>query len=123
VARPKLQSLKPRLQTLNTSRVQSVKAVQRKTGSAGVRDRHRIRERDCDLCKNCQHHGREVDHTIPLWADGSDDESNKGVLCDYCHSAKTDLETKQRAAGAYDREAVLQLMAKLKQERSFSFMR
>lgn len=122
MARPKLQTLKPRLQTLNTSRVQPAKAVERKRGSAGVRDRHRIRERDCDLCRNCQHFGKAVDHDIPLWAGGSDEDSNKGVLCDPCHSAKTDLELKQRTVGAYDRGAVLELMAKLRQERSFSFL-
>jgi hypothetical protein len=44
------------------------------------------------------------------------------VLCDPCHSAKTDLELKQRTVGAYDRGAVLELMAKLRQERSFSFL-
>lgn len=105
---PKLQTLKPRLATAPTSRVPMLKVrpgtVERKRGSAGVKDRNRIRERDCGLCQACDAQGRvslgtEVDHKVPLWAGGSDDESNKWLLCTPCHEAKTAAEAAQRAAG------------------------
>ena len=78
--------------------------VQRVRGSAGVRDRNRIRARDCGLCQECQRKGRAtiggpVDHIIPLWKGGSDDESNKEVLCVPCHDAKTAREAADRARG------------------------
>lgn len=103
---PKLQTLKPRLKAASFSRVQlaPVGTVERKRGSAGVRDRDRIRARDCGLCQACASKGIttigvDVDHKVPLWAGGSDDESNKWLLCRPCHDAKTAEEARQRAAG------------------------
>jgi 5-methylcytosine-specific restriction protein A len=102
----RLQSLKPRIQSLNTQRISQLparpEAVQRKRGGAGVKDRERIRERDSYLCQECKRNGRVtvgrvVDHIIPLWAGGTDDESNKQLLCDPCHDAKTAREAKERA--------------------------
>ena len=82
----KLQTLKPRLQAA-TSRVamlptQRPEVVERKRGSAGVRDRERTRARDCGLCQECKRQGRTsigavVDHIKPLWAGGSDDDAMK----------------------------------------------
>jgi 5-methylcytosine-specific restriction protein A len=102
----KLATLKPRLKAASLNRIQSLPpaTVERKRGSAGVRDRNRIRERDCALCQLCKRKGittlgAAVDHIIPLWAGGSDDESNKWLLCHPCHDAKTAEEAKQRAAG------------------------
>lgn len=102
----KLQTLKPRLQAAS-SRVamlptQRPDVVERKRGSAGVRDRERIRARDCGLCQECKRQGRTaigaaVDHIEPLWKGGSDDASNKELLCTPCHDAKTARETKERA--------------------------
>jgi 5-methylcytosine-specific restriction protein A len=76
--------------------------VERKRGSAGVKDRQRIKERDCGLCVRCQKEGRVslgkvVDHIVPLWAGGSDEDENKQLLCDPCHDAKTAREAKERA--------------------------
>lgn len=79
--------------------------VERKRGSAGVKDRERIRERDGGLCQECKRRGREsvgtvVDHIKPLWAGGSDDDDNKELLCQTpCHDAKTAREARQRAGG------------------------
>lgn len=48
--RPCLQSLKPRLQAIGTARVPVLQAqpgrIERKRGSAGVKDRNAIREQD-----------------------------------------------------------------------------
>lgn len=78
--------------------------VERKRGSAGVKDRLRIRERDCGLCQECRRNGRttlgaEVDHTVPLWKGGSDDAGNKELLCKQCHEAKTAREATERSYG------------------------
>jgi 5-methylcytosine-specific restriction protein A len=103
----RLQSLKPRVQSLNSSRIKPLvdvpDTVQRKRGYTGVKDRERIRERDLHLCKACERKGivrpgKDVDHIIPLWAGGSDEPDNKELLCDECHDAKTEREAKERAA-------------------------
>lgn len=57
------------------------------------------------LCLHCQGEGlvtqaQEVDHTIPLWAGGADDDSNFTSLCVEHHKAKTAREASQRARGA-----------------------
>ncbi|WP_316886413.1 HNH endonuclease [Ralstonia thomasii] len=70
---------------INTTRYSRI------TGSAGVRQRKRIRERDNYHCKKC---GvpvlkGEVDHKVPLEEGGSNDDSNLWLLCDECHKEKT----------------------------------
>lgn len=104
---PKLTTLKPRIST-NLGRLQVLRSrpetVERKRGSAGVKDRNRIRERDCGLCQSCKQQGRVslgavVDHKQPLWAGGSDEDDNKWLLCHPCHDAKTAQEAGQRAGG------------------------
>jgi 5-methylcytosine-specific restriction protein A len=102
----KLRTLKPRVQVASLSRLQSLPAstVERKRGSAGVRDRQRIKERDCGLCQRCRLDGKVtlgdvVDHKVPLWAGGSDDDANKWLLCNPCHDAKTASEAALRARG------------------------
>lgn len=104
----KLTTLKSRLQTagqrIATLAPQRPDTVQRKRGYAGVKDRERIRKRDCGLCQECKRQGRTtvghpVDHIIPLWAGGSDDDSNKETLCIPCHDVKTAREAKERTRG------------------------
>lgn len=78
--------------------------IQRKRGSAGVKDRAKIKERDCGLCQECRRRGRVtigkvVDHIKPLWDGGSDEDDNKELLCDPCHDHKTAGEAAQRARG------------------------
>lgn len=105
----RLQLLKPRLQAaggrLPAHTTARPDVVERKRGSAGVRDRERIRKRDCGICQECARQGRlgvpgwPVDHIVPLWKGGSDDDSNKEVLCVSCHDAKTAREAAERARG------------------------
>lgn len=107
--RVKLQTLKPRLQSasgrLPVLTPARPNVVERKRGSAGVRDRERIRKRDCGICQECVRQGRlgvpggPVDHIVPLWKGGSDDDCNKEVLCVPCHDAKSAREARERAAG------------------------
>jgi len=104
----KLQTLKPRLQAAASRLVTLAPArpdvIERKRGSAGVRDRQRIRARDCGLCQQCKRDGKTtighpVDHIVPLWKGGSDNDSNKETLCTTCHDAKTAREAVERARG------------------------
>ena len=102
----KLTTLKPRLKAASLTRIQPAPTatVERKRGSAGVRDRNLIRKRDCGLCQACKAQGKvsigtDVDHKRPLWDGGSDEPENKWLLCGECHQKKTAEEAKQRAAG------------------------
>lgn len=103
----KLTTLKTRLQSAGArlpTLTERPGVVERKRGYAGVLDRKRIRERDCGLCQQCLREGRTtvghpVDHIVPLWAGGSDEDSNKETLCTPCHDAKSAREAKQRGAG------------------------
>jgi 5-methylcytosine-specific restriction protein A len=104
----KIATLKPRLRAAG-SRLpmlapQRENVVPRKRGWAGVQDRNRIRLRDCGLCQECKRRGRvtggmAVDHIVPLWKGGSDDDANKELLCQPCHDAKTAREAAERARG------------------------
>lgn len=104
----KLKTLKPRLKVAG-DRVRTMPtvrpgAVERKRGYAGVKDRERIRERDCGLCQEClrQHRttlGIDVDHIIPLWEGGPDTDENKELLCLEHHQEKSAIEAARRAAG------------------------
>ena len=102
----KLSTLKPRLQSVSTARVpvltQQPGRVERKRGSAGVKDRNQIKARDCGLCQECKRRGKTsigsvVDHKQPLWDGGTNDHDNQELLCDPCHDAKTAREAAQRA--------------------------
>jgi hypothetical protein len=105
----KLTTLKTVLQGMPAPRVQTLAArpqmVERLRGGAGVRDRAKIKARDCGLCQECKRRGRArpgsvVDHIVALWAGGSDEGSNKELLCTVCHDAKSLREAGERAAGA-----------------------
>lgn len=54
------------------------------------------------LCCDCQAEGLirqadEVDHDVPLWKGGADDESNFKSRCKEHHAAKTAREAAERA--------------------------
>ena len=102
----KLRILQSRLKPATNARLAPAPtaAVERKRGSAGVRDRERVRQRDCGLCRACKAKGRTavgvaVDHITPLWVGGSDEDDNKWLLCQPCHDAKSAHEASERAAG------------------------
>ena len=97
-------SLAPAASRVNMLPTQRPDVVERKRGSAGVRDRERIRARDCGLCQECKRRGKTalgaaVDHIAPLWKGGSDEDDNKELLCIPCHDAKTAREAAERARG------------------------
>jgi 5-methylcytosine-specific restriction endonuclease McrA len=106
----KLKTLKTRLGQVQAARLPVLSArnhgVERKRGSAGVKDRANIKKRDFGLCQECRRQGlsrpgHEVDHIVPLWAGGTDEPSNKETLCRQHHQEKTAREAGERAAGGY----------------------
>ncbi|WP_420814639.1 HNH endonuclease [Paraburkholderia susongensis] len=65
--------------------------------AAWVRKRDRILARDCGLCQPCLKRGRttaatQVDHIVPKFEDGTDDDDNLQSICDDCHEVKTKAE-------------------------------
>lgn len=105
--RPRLQTLKPRLQTIRP-RLQTLPTYQpdatpRQRGSTWMKRRAAWLAKH-PLCAHCEQRGdttagQIVDHIIPLWAEGPDDESNFQTLCRMDSDAKTAREAGQRARG------------------------
>lgn len=100
----KLKTLKPRIQTANLQRVstmtQRVGATERTRGRAWMEVRAWWL-RTHPACANCGrlHYTNQVDHVVPLWDGGADDETNFQTLCVTCHEAKTAGEAKRRPKG------------------------
>lgn len=103
-----LQTLKPRISVLRTQRVGMIEtqrpdATRRERGRPWRTRRARWLS-EHPLCCHCEQEGRvsqadEVDHVVPLWDGGRDDESNYQSLCVPCHKAKTAGEAARRARG------------------------
>jgi len=103
----KLQTLKPRLGTVpGRLQLAATLTTQRMRGRAAVNRRARWLEQH-PLCVECEKEGRVtaadvVDHRIPLWKGGADDESNFQSLCQTPHhDAKTAREAADRARGGW----------------------
>lgn len=102
----RLNTLKPRIAALDTRRIKlaTVSDAQRLRGRPWMRIRERILARDKGLCQcdQCQRSGfpqraTEVDHRIPLWEGGTDDDANLQSMHPDCHRAKTEAEAARRA--------------------------
>jgi 5-methylcytosine-specific restriction enzyme A len=70
---------------------------QRGYGSAWNKLRLKILDRDNHLCQECLRGnryvpGNHVDHKVPKFKGGTDDESNLQTLCVKCHKEKTARE-------------------------------
>ena len=66
-------------------------------GSAWDRQRQRILRRDAGICQACLplgfvHVGTEVDHIVPRFEGGTDDDANLQTICTAQHRAKTQAE-------------------------------
>lgn len=111
----KLKTLKPRIHqapsrvgTLGSSHAYSDSRRgsrhERGYGTAWDKLRKVILARDCGICQHCLrtkgelHTGNEVDHIVPKFEGGTDDESNLEVICHDAHKRKTAEEAK-RARG------------------------
>ena len=98
--------LKSSLKTAPVTRAkrQQAESSPRPRGRKWMETRERIMRRDNGLCCECRRNGNlayatDVDHIIPRWEGGSDDDSNLQALCDACHKAKTTAEAARRASG------------------------
>lgn len=100
----RLKTIKPRLQATSTQRIKPIEgrpgATPRTRGRAWIETRARWLRKH-PLCLHCQAQGlvsvaEEVDHVIPLWMGGRDDETNFQSLCKACHAVKTAGEAKGR---------------------------
>lgn len=101
-----LATLKPRLQTLGTSRVKTLEAkagtTQMERGRAWMTKRQRVAERYGYRCAKCNavwvSSRDHIDHIVPREQGGSNDEANLQPLCsEPCHAEKTAAEAKARA--------------------------
>jgi 5-methylcytosine-specific restriction protein A len=59
-------------------------------------------QRDCGMCQQCKREARarvgtQVDHVVPVFEGGSDDDANLEVICDEHHQAKNERERQRRA--------------------------
>lgn len=72
-------------------------------GAEWEQTRKRILRRDKGLCQPCLKAGRprpakQVDHIVPKFEGGTDDDGNLQAICIACHQAKT-AEEAQRGRG------------------------
>ena len=79
-------------------------------GSAWVKTRKTILERDKHLCQSCKAKGQitkatTVDHIKPKAEGGTDDPANLQCICDDCHKAKTEAE-RAKAQGHKPRQTI-----------------
>lgn len=98
--------LKPKLKTAPTSKLrhQQSTVAPRPRGRAWMETIERIMRRDNGLCCECRRNGAlsyaaHIDHIIPRWEGGSDDDGNLQALCGECHQLKTSAEASRRASG------------------------
>ena len=103
----RLQTLKPRLQSISPNRIKVLDtkagATERIRGRAWMETRRRIALRDGYRCVRCGcvwvASRDQTDHIVSLEAGGSNDDSNLQSLCNDCHEAKTTQEASKRARG------------------------
>ena len=104
----RLRMLPPLLSTATPKRsernnwhdTRSTSSTERGYGWAWQQAVKRIRARDHDVCQPClrRNDGRigtygAVDHKVPKFEGGTDDEANLEVICDDCHAPKTAAES------------------------------
>src|SRR5262245_14132736 len=94
-----MQTLKPRVRIAPSAAIRIHRArAYRLKGRHLQKANALIKMRDKHLCQACLQQGRvtigvEVDHIVPLYQGGGDDDSNKQLLCVPCHKAKTKRES------------------------------
>ncbi len=91
----------PGRSSMQRTRRQYPSRHERGNGSARVKLRKEILNRDQHLCQPCLKQGRptpatEVDHIKPKAQDGTDDPDNLQAICSDCHGEKTRQENRSR---------------------------
>lgn len=99
----RLRQLPPRLKAAPT-RAKAIEHAPRygkgRGGRPWRRKRERILKRDQYLCQSCKKQDRltlatQVDHVVPQFEGGSDEDENLQGICDDCHEAKTQAEARR----------------------------
>ena len=93
----RLRNLKPDIVVFQTNVRQSV-AVERQTGRALQKIIKRIAARVeyiCQACDQVDAYG-EVDHIVPLYMMGQENDNNRQWLCRACHRVKSEREEANR---------------------------
>lgn len=95
--------LRPRLATVTNAVGTSIPPTVRIRGGALQTIRARILLRDNGICRcdECKASGavkiaHEVEHRVPLWAGGAEDDSNRYAINRECHKRKTAREAAER---------------------------
>lgn len=103
----RLQTLKPLLSSPRGGLPSVTTRTQRKTGSGLQTIRQRIFKRDGYLCQCPDCKGQSlrtatiVDHRIPLWAGGADEDHNRQSINAECHDRKSAHEAACRSRGVF----------------------
>lgn len=99
-----MKTLKPMLRTLGPALPAYKAGDARIRGSSlqGIRERILMRDHGMCQCERCKASGEVrpatiVDHKIPLWAGGKEDDSNRQAINEACHLEKSAAEAKERA--------------------------
>ena len=102
-------SIKPRVAKLAPGRLQKSAVYVARVSRADPRIRERILVRDKGLCHcaKCLQTGalklaHQVDHVRPLWAGGTESDSNRCAINVECHKLKTADEARMRATMTFD---------------------
>lgn len=95
--KPRLAEAAPRLATMRVSR----NSTERLRGRAGQERRVRWLSLHplCVMCEQVDSRvtaATDVDHCVPLWKGGADEDSNLQSLCTTHHAIKTKLEAAER---------------------------
>lgn len=109
--RPRIAAAPVRVQMLRPSSVQQaarIGATSRDRGRGRQAARLRIWLRDGPNCAECGEiiditpgttRPFELDHIVPLWRGGQDNDGNRQCLCPDCHKDKTAVEAAERSRG------------------------
>lgn len=100
--------LKPRVALIQTAGARAPGIV-RIRGTTLQNIRERVLRQACGLCQcvRCKADGITrmatiVDHIVPLWAGGPDDDGNRQAISPECHDLKSRHEAACRARGAFE---------------------
>lgn len=72
-----------------------------------IRDRILTRDKGVCQCKRCKADGivrlaHQVDHVVPLWKGGAEDDTNRQAINRDCHDLKSADEARERASLGLD---------------------
>lgn len=104
----RLTTLQPRVALMERRQIGTAAHTVRIRGTTlqATRDRILARDKGVCQCSRCKQQGMLrlatiVDHIVPLWAGGAEDDSNRQAINADCHALKSADEARMRATGAW----------------------